>query len=80
MPASTEQINLVTLDLMEAFQNKFGEDWRDNLTKNLRPSPLRAIAELRGVTLNEVKKARHRLWMVGIINQAMANAQTATEE
>ncbi len=80
MPATAEQMDLITADLIEAFQNKFGEHWRENLIRNLTPSPNQAIAEKRGVRVSDVKKARHRLMILGMVNRALAWSQQAQEE
>jgi hypothetical protein len=65
MPLSEEMRNLILQDLIHAFQEKYGEDWRSKLTTNLRPSPIQHIVEQRGVKVSDVRKVRSQLLAVG---------------
>lgn len=64
-------------DLVAAYQAKFGEEWRQNLMKNLRPSPLPQIAAQHGVSLNVVRSLKHTLWLLGMFITAFAEGQEA---
>lgn len=68
MPVTEEQRAAVTTDIIHAYQAKFGDAWRQSLTKNLRPSPLKDIAERHGVSLHEVRRVKQILWMIGMLH------------
>lgn len=65
MVLTEEQSRLIQEDLLLVFQQRYGEAWRENLTKQLRPSPLSQIAEQRGVSLREVRKLRSQFLVLG---------------
>jgi hypothetical protein len=57
--------------LIHHFRAKFGDDWVNSLHKNLKPSPLKVVAEQFGVPLARVRKARAALMTVGLLVQAL---------
>jgi hypothetical protein len=65
MPLSEEVHNLILIDLIMAFQAKYGENWMNHLTTNLRPSPIQHIVEERGVKVSDVRKVRSQLMAMG---------------
>ena len=65
MPLSEEQKDFILQDIIEVFQSKYGENWRNKLTTNLKPSPIRHIAQQRGVKVSDVQKVRSQLMTVG---------------
>ena len=67
MPVTEEQQIQITTELVQAYQTKFGDAWRQSLTKNLRPTPIKDIAERHGVSQAEVRKIKHHIWMVGLL-------------
>ena len=79
-PISEELEHQITQDLIAAFQAKFGDTWPQNLTRNLRPSPNKAIAERYGVSTRVVTELKHRLWLAGMLLNAAAQAVATTPE
>ena len=69
MPLSLELRDLILQDFLDIFQARYGEEWKSKLTTNLRPSPIRQIAEQRGVTVSDVKKVRSQLLAMGQVVQ-----------
>jgi hypothetical protein len=65
MPLSEEQRHCILKDFIEAFQQKYGEEWINNLTRPLRPSPIRHISEKYGVKISEVQKIRQQFMALG---------------
>ena len=65
MPLSPEQRAVILQDFLDVFQARYGDEWKSKLTTNLRPSPIRQIAEQRGVTVSDVKKVRSQLLAMG---------------
>jgi len=65
MVLTEEQSRLIQEDLLLVFQQRYGEAWRENLTKQLRPSPIVQIAEQRGVSIADVRKIRSQLRVLG---------------
>lgn len=65
MPLSQELRDIILQDFLDIFKARYGEDWKRKLTTNLRPSPIRQIAEQRGVTISDVKKVRSQLLAMG---------------
>ena len=65
MPLSQEQRDMIIQDFLDVFQARYGEEWKTKLTKNLRPSPIRQIAEQRGVSVSDVKKIRSQVLAMG---------------
>lgn len=57
-------------DLVFAYQAKFGDQWSTNLTKNLKPSPVKEIAERHGVSVGVVRSLKHTLWQLGLVMAA----------
>ena len=63
-----ETNRLIVEDLIQAYKNQYGEDnWANNLTRNLRPSPNQAIADKYGVSKNRVIRLKHELWKLGLM-------------
>ena len=63
-----ETNRLIKNDLIQAYKNQFGEDnWANNLTRNLRPSPNQAIADKYGVSKNRIIRLKHELWKLGLM-------------
>ncbi len=71
MPITEEQRAQIISDLIAVFQERFGNEWIRKLNTNLRPSPVEEIAERRGVSLHEVRKARSSLLHLGILLEGM---------
>jgi hypothetical protein len=67
-------------DLVAAYQAKFGDAWRENLIKNLRPSPLAEIAAQHGVSVAVVRSLKYTLWLLGMLVTATeaAGAETSS--
>jgi hypothetical protein len=65
MTLSEEKRNLILQDFIDAFQAKYGEQWRFKLTSNLRPSPIQHIVEQRDVKVSDVRKIRSQLMAIG---------------
>lgn len=83
MPAVTlteEQQAAIFRDFIEAFKAQFGDAWRQSLTKNLRPSPIKEIAERHGVSQAAVRKMRHELLMFGILLGQALNSENVPPE
>ncbi len=69
MPLSPELRDVIIQDFLDIFQARYGETWKSKLTANLRPSPIRQIAEQRGATITDVRKVRRQLVALGqVIN------------
>jgi hypothetical protein len=63
-----ETNRLIVEDLIQAYKNQYGEDnWANNLTRNLRPSPNQAIADKYGVSKNRIIRLKHELWKLGLM-------------
>jgi len=63
-----ETNRLIVEDLIQAYKNQYGEDnWANNLTRNLRPSPNQAIANRYGVSKNRIIRLKHELWKLGLM-------------
>ena len=63
-----ETNRLIVEDLIQAYKNQYGEDnWANNLTRNLRPSPNQAIADKYGVSKNRIIRLKHELWTLGLM-------------
>ncbi len=45
MPLTQELRDIILQDFIDIFQAKYGDQWKDKLTTNLRPSPIRQIAD-----------------------------------
>lgn len=56
-----EKAEDILIDLLEFYHNKFGETWKQNLTKNLRPSPVKDLAQKHGVSVATIRLAKHIL-------------------
>jgi len=65
MPLSPELRDTIIQDFLDVFQAQYGENWKSKLTANLRPSPIRQIAEQRGATVTDVRKVRRQLVALG---------------
>jgi hypothetical protein len=69
-----ETNRLIINDLIQAYKNQYGEDnWTNNLTRNLRPSPNQAIADRYGVSKNRVIRLKHELWKLAVITRELVN-------
>jgi hypothetical protein len=63
-----ETNRLIVEDLIQAYKNQYGEEnWANNLTRNLRPSPNQAIADRYGVSKNRIIRLKHELWKLGLM-------------
>lgn len=60
-----EKQEAIIKDLFECYQAKFGDIWVHNLTKNLRPSPIKDLAQKHGVSIATVRLIKHILWQIG---------------
>jgi len=56
-----EKVEAILIDLLECYQAKFGETWKQNLSKNLRPSPVKDLAQKHGVSIATIRLAKHVL-------------------
>ena len=65
MGLSPAQRTLIIQEFVVIFKEQYGEDWVSYLTLNLRPSPIKAIAEHHGVKLFQVKQIRRQIKVVG---------------
>lgn len=65
MPLSPELRDIILQDFLDILQARYGDEWKKKLTSNFRPSPIRQIAEQRGVTISDVKKVRSQLMAMG---------------
>jgi hypothetical protein len=65
----------VVEDLIRCYQNKFGEEWFQSLRKNLRPSPIKEIAERQGVSQRAVRHMKFILWVIGGLATAIAEGE-----
>ncbi len=54
-------------DLIQRYQHRYGEDWVQGLQKNLKPSPVKDIAEIHGVSPLVVRSLKYTLWIIGRI-------------
>jgi hypothetical protein len=80
MPLSPELRDVIIQDFLDIFQARYGETWKSKLTANLRPSPIRQIAEQRGATITDVKKVRRQLVALGqVINSLQMILQPIDE-
>jgi len=73
MPLTDSLTHAITLDLIRAYQDKFGETWAENLTKNLRPSPNEEIARRHGVSKKAVVEIKHEIWKAGVAMRILNN-------
>ena len=63
-----EHINdLIHTDIIRAYQLRYGDTYQQHLTKTLRPSPVREIAERYGVSVNRVRKIKHLIWFAAVL-------------
>lgn len=68
---SPEQEQAIYQELLQIFQDRYGEQWRTKLTTNLRPSPIHQIAEQFGVSVSDVRKVRAKLMIFGLLLQSV---------
>ncbi len=67
MPALTSELeSQIRAEILAAFRAQFGDAWPQNLTRNLRPSPLKDIAVRHGVSLKAVQEVKHKIWLAGL--------------
>lgn len=77
MPDLTEAlVSQIVEELFAAYQAQFGEAWTQNLTRNLRPSPVKEIAARHGISLKKVQDIKHRIWLAATM---AAHAQAAQQ-
>lgn len=62
---SQEKKDQIAQDFIDICQARYGEGWRSKLSDKLRPSPIRQIAQQRGVSVSAVRKIRSQLILVG---------------
>ncbi len=65
MPLTQEQENQIFHDFLTIMKERYGDQWKHSLTKQLRPNPAVQIAELRGVSVADVRKVRSKLIVMG---------------
>jgi hypothetical protein len=65
MPLTQELRDIILQDFLDILQARYGDNWKTKLTSNMRPSPIRQIAEQRGVPISDVKKVRSQLMAMG---------------
>lgn len=65
MVLTEDQSRAIQEDFLAILKERYGEAWRENLTKQLRPSPIVQIAEQRGVSIADVRKIRSQLRVLG---------------
>jgi hypothetical protein len=58
-------------ELIHCYQEKFGDEWLLNLTKNLKPSPIKEIAQKYNVSEGVIRSLKHNLWFIGRMAEAM---------
>ena len=74
MPLTDEKEAQILEDFLTIFYDKYGAEWRNHLSTNLRPSPIRQIAEQRGVTVSDVRKVRTKLLRIGLLFEALQSS------
>lgn len=67
MPLSRELEDKISQDFKQIFEARYGEDWRNYLSKPLKPSPIQQIAQQYGVSVSEVRRIRNQWIVVGEI-------------
>lgn len=67
MPLSEEMRDRIIQDFLDIFKARYGDEWKTKLATNLRPSPIKQIAEQRGVSVSDVKRVRSQLVAMGQI-------------
>ena len=70
-----EQEQAIYQELLQIFQDRYGEQWRTKLTTNLRPSPIDQIAEQFGVSVSDVRKVRAKIMLFGLLLQSVAQEE-----
>lgn len=75
MPMTNELMYAITADLFQAYRDKFGETWPENLTRNLRPSPNEEIARRHGVSKRVVVEIKHEIWKAGVAMRILRNIE-----
>ena len=69
MPLTQEVRDIIIQDFIDILQARYGDQWMEKLTSNIRPSPIRQIADQRGVTVADVRKVRSQLLALGQVIQ-----------
>lgn len=69
MVLTNEMRDLICQDFLDIFKARYGDEWKQKLTTNLRPSPLQQIAEQRGVSVSDVRKVRRLIILGGLYLQ-----------
>ncbi len=73
MPITEGQESTIRQEIITAYKIQFGEEnWTQNLMKNLRPSPLKSIAQMHGVPLKAVQQIKHDFWLAGMLMNVAA--------
>jgi hypothetical protein len=66
MVLTYDQSVAIQEDFLAIFKERYGDAWRESLTKQLRPSPIPALAEQRGVSIADVRKIRSQMRVLGL--------------
>lgn len=61
MTLTQQQRDQITLLLETWYQNKYGNEWRANFHKNMRPSPVQEWAQLHGVSVKDIQQLKFEL-------------------
>ena len=65
MVLTEEKRDEIMQDFIEIFKARYGKEWREKLTTQLKPSPIYQIAEQRGVSISDVRKVRSQMLAAG---------------
>ncbi len=52
-------------DFIQIFQIRYGPQWQDHLTSPLKPSPMKEMAKKHHVSVNQIRKIRMELFILG---------------
>ena len=63
--------DLIHEDIIRAYQLRYGDEYRNYLTKTLRPSPVQDIAQRYGVSVGRVRKIKYLIWLGAILTDAI---------
>lgn len=61
MTLTLKQQDQITLLFQTWYQSKYGNEWRANFHKNMRPTPVRAWAQLHGVSVKDIQQLKIKL-------------------
>jgi hypothetical protein len=73
MKLTYQQIDQITNLLTVWYQNKYGNKWKENIHKNMRPSPKRDWAHILNVTEKDIQQVHTMLVMNHAFEQADAH-------